>query len=142
MGMKKTYTGSCHCGAVKFNVDLDLSQGTNRCNCSFCRKARFWMVIAKSEAFQLLEGEQALADYQHIPAGKTEPFLHLQFCRHCGVRPFSKGGFLPSLGSEFYAVNLACLDDVSDEELASAPINYVDGRSGAFGPIQGETRHL
>jgi hypothetical protein len=46
------------------------------------------------------------------------------------------------MGGEFYAVNLACLDDVGDDELANAPINFVDGRSGRFGPIQGETRHL
>jgi hypothetical protein len=142
MGMKKTYTGSCHCGAVKFQANLDMAQGTNRCNCSFCRKARFWMALAKSDEFQLLEGEQALADYQRTPPNMTEPFLHLHFCRHCGVRPFTKGGFLPSMGSAFYAVNLACLDNVTDEELAHAPINFVDGLNGTFGPIEGETRHL
>lgn len=140
--MNKTYTGSCHCGAVAFECELDLTRGTNRCNCSFCRKARFWMAVVPSRAFRLTKGDADISDYQHTPAGKTEPFLHLQFCRHCGVRPFTRGGFLPALGSEFYAVNVACLDNVTEEELVSAPVNYVDGLSGSFGPISGETRHL
>lgn len=100
------------------------------------------MAIVKSADFQLLQGETGLTDYQHVPDGKSEPFLHLQFCSRCGVRPFSKGGFLPPLGSDFYAVNLACLDDVTETELAQAPVNFVDGRSNTFAPIKGETRHL
>ena len=142
MGMNKTYKGSCHCGSVAFECELDLAAGTNRCNCTFCRKARFWMAVVPSTSFRLLRGERELEDYQHTPAGRDAPFLHLQFCKRCGVRPFTRGGFLPALGSEFYAVNLACLDDVTDEELAAAPVRYVDGLKGDFGPISGETRHL
>jgi hypothetical protein len=126
--MMKTYKGSCHCGAVQFECDLDLSQGTSRCNCTFCQKARFWMAIAKEGAFRLLKGEEVLTDYQHTPAGKPAPFLHLTFCSRCGMRPFSKGGHLPALGGTFHAVNIGCLDDVSDEELAQAPVRFVDGR--------------
>jgi hypothetical protein len=33
----RTYTGSCHCQAVSFTVDLDLDQAL-QCNCSICTK--------------------------------------------------------------------------------------------------------
>jgi hypothetical protein len=126
--MKKTFRGSCHCGAVRFECDLDLSAGTTRCNCSFCRKARFWMALVKADDFRLTQGEEALTDYQHTPPSKPAPFLHLCFCSRCGVRPFTKGGVIPELGGAFYAVNVACLDDALDEELARAPIHFADGR--------------
>lgn len=100
-----------------------------RCNCTFCQKARFWVAFAKEGEFRLLRGEDALVDFQRVVAGKTEPFLHFQFCRTCGVRGFTKGGVLPQFGGSFHAVNVACLDDATDEELAAAPIHYADGRN-------------
>jgi hypothetical protein len=140
--MKKTYQGSCHCGAVRFECDVDLAAGTTRCNCGFCKKARFWMVFAKASEFRLLAGKDALSDYQFVAPSKPAPFLHFEFCSRCGFRAFTRGGHLPAFGGEFFAVNVACLDGVSDEELAAAPIHFADGRHDRYEDTPAETRYL
>jgi hypothetical protein len=125
--MLKTYHGSCHCGAVTFEADLDLTCDSYRCNCSICRRTRFWPAVAKPDGFRLLSGESELTRYLF----NTRKNVHY-FCRHCGVRPFGVGTETP-VGT-MYGVNLGCLDDVSDEELSRVPITYVDGRNDRFAP--------
>ncbi|HKA87623.1 MAG TPA: GFA family protein [Haliangiales bacterium] len=130
------------CGRCGARCELDLAAGTTRCNCSFCRKARFWMAFAKAGEFRLLEGAEALTDYQHHPPSRPAPFLHFTFCSRCGVRPFTRGGAMPRFGGEFFAVNVACLDDASDDELAQAPIHYADGRNDNWEATPAEVRYL
>jgi len=118
--MLKTYKGSCHCGAVRFEADLDLTQSSYRCNCSICRRNRFWPALAAPERFRLLSGRERLTEYL-FNTRKNQHF----FCAVCGVRAFGVGNDTPV--GKIVGVNIGCLEGVGEEELSRIPITYVDG---------------
>lgn len=136
----KTYSGSCHCGAVRFEADIDLSAGTNRCNCSLCKKARAWFVPVKPEHYREIKGTEHLTEYQWTPEGRKESFLHYRFCKKCGIRTAGYAG----LGSKdaFYFVSIGSLDDVDPDDLASTSIRYADGRHDRFDRAPADTKWL
>ena len=133
--MKRTHSGGCHCGAVRYEADIDLGEGTLRCNCSICSKGRAWVVIVDAPDFHLLTGAEALIEYQF-----ADRRIHHLFCRTCGIKSFGRAA-TPE-GKEMFAVAVSCLDDVTDAELAALPIAYLDGRGDNFAAPPAETRHL
>ncbi len=137
--MKRTFNGSCHCGAVRFACEADLAAGTSRCNCSMCMKGRFWKVIVPASDFHLLRGGDALTEYRF--QGDTGAGIHHCFCATCGIKPFGVGEH-EALGGKFYGVNVACLDDVTDEEFAEAPVKFEDGRNNRWDSTPREIRYL
>ena len=128
--MKQTYSGGCHCGAVRYEADVDFSKGTLKCNCSICRKGRAWLVAVSGPEFRLLQGADALSEYQF--GGKR---IHHLFCKHCGIKSFARGG-------QFVAVSVSCLDDVPDADLTGLPVTFIDGRNDNFQGPPSQTGHL
>ena len=122
---KKHYLGSCHCKAVRYEVDLDLAKGTNRCNCSICWKARAWFAFAGGNDFKLLTSLDEMSAYQWTPPGHPGPGLTYRFCKHCGIRIYATGEH-ESMGGRFYALHVPTLDDVAIDELAVAPLRFRD----------------
>jgi hypothetical protein len=133
----KTYKGSCHCGAVQFEADIDLSQGSGKCNCTYCTKSRNWGIFIKPEALRVIQGEDMQSSYQahaHTPAKHT-------FCKKCGMRTFEHG-FLEQIGGDYVCVQLSSLDDASIDELMSGKINYSDGRNNNWMNAPEDVRNL
>lgn len=112
------YEGSCQCGAVQYEVDVDLDN-TMTCNCSRCQRMGFVLAFAPQEGFKLKSGERNLTEYLF----NKKAIRHL-FCRTCGVESFAYGK-MPD-GSPTVAINVNCLSDVKPRELTST---HVDGRS-------------
>jgi hypothetical protein len=94
------YTGTCQCGRVRYEADIDFSanNGARRL------PGDDSTVLINPSAFRLLSGANDLEDNQFgMLIG------HNQACRYCGIRPFGKGR-LKVLGGDFYAINLATID--------------------------------
>jgi hypothetical protein len=132
--VKRAYRGGCHCGALRFEVDLDLAAGTAKCNCSYCAKSRFWLARVEPSDLRAL-GEAT--DYR----GRN-PVAHHFFCPRCGVHVYDRVDAPNMLGRPYVNVSVVCLDDVSVDELVAAPVRYGDGLHNDWTSTPKETRHL
>ena len=109
--------GSCHCGAVQFEVRTPLTPAA-RCNCSLCRrKGALMSPMFPAAALTIVKGEEALTLYQF----NTRTARHY-FCKHCGIYPFHQTRKDPLQ----WRVNIGCLDGV-DPYAFDAGVN--DGAS-------------
>lgn len=134
---KKTYHGSCHCGSLRFEADLDLSEGTGKCNCSYCWKVRNWSIGIKPDAFRLLSGKENAREYGFREGSVN----HHVFCNRCGVRVYGYG-YVEQIGGDYVSVVLSTLDDLSPAELLAAPVRHMNGRDDDWFHVPAEIRHL
>jgi len=118
-GSKRTLHGSCHCGAVRFEVEADPSQGGSRCNCSVCTKLGAFGAIVKPDAFRLVTPEAELGVYEW-GAKISKRF----FCKACGTHCFARG-HLAEVGGDFVSFSYNVVDGL---ELSELPAVYWDGR--------------
>lgn len=96
------YSGSCHCGGVKFQIDAPEEVEVEKCNCSICTKSGFLHLIVPLSKFKLLEGEELISTYTF----GTGVAKHT-FCKVCGVKPF----YTPRSNPDGIDINVNCLDD-------------------------------
>lgn len=106
------HQGGCHCGAVRYHVDVDIDQGGLTCNCSICGRAGTILAFVPTAKFTLEKGTDNLVSYQF----NKKHIDHL-FCDTCGIKSFARGK-APD-GTEMVAVNLRCLDGVDVTKIAT-----------------------
>jgi hypothetical protein len=114
----QVYQGGCQCGAVRYEVTVDLDS-TVVCNCSRCRRLGTIMAFTTMDKFELLSDKDATTEYlfnKHV--------IHHLFCSTCGIQSYSYGT-RPD-GAEMVAINSRCLDGVDPEQLK--PKHY-DGKN-------------
>ena len=100
--MKQTYQGSCHCGAVRFEVDLELDH-VRICDCSICRKRGALNYRVEDDDMRILTPLEKMTLYQwHTKTAKD------YFCPECGILPFRR----PRTAPDLWTVNVRCLDGV------------------------------
>jgi hypothetical protein len=117
MTEQKTYSGGCHCGAVRYEVTTDLAQ-LMTCNCSICSKRGHVLSFVVADQFRLISGEDDLTDYQFHKKN-----IHHLFCKMCGIESFARG--TGKGGQAMYAISVRCLDGV---DLTGRTIPEVDGK--------------
>lgn len=110
------YRGSCHCGAITFQVEAPQVLELERCNCSICTKSGYLHLIVPLSRFELLSGEGSITTYR-FNSGVAQH----TFCSVCGVKPF----YTPRSNPDGIDINVNCLDTRPE----SVKINDFDGRN-------------
>lgn len=109
-----TILGACHCGAVRFEVELaDGFETVRRCSCSICRMRGAVAVSARLGSLRVMAGADALTSYRF----NTRAAEHL-FCSVCGIYTHHQRRSNP----DEYGVNVACLEGVSPFDFAQVPV--------------------
>ena len=116
--MKKTYTGGCQCGKVRYEAQADIGD-VIACNCSRCRKLGSLLTAVAKSDFQLRSDEKDMTDYQF-----NKRTIHHPFCKTCGIQSFAYGKG-PG-GQEMVMLNVRCLDGVDAEQFK---VKKFDGAS-------------
>jgi hypothetical protein len=109
--------GSCHCGAVVFQVELlNGLENLRRCNCSLCKRKGAVMADVPLDRLKILKGADKLTLYQW----NTRTAKHY-FCSVCGIYTHHQRRSDPTR----YGFNVACLEGVDVNQLGE--ISLGDG---------------
>lgn len=117
--MTETKKGGCHCGKVRYEAQLDLTQPVLECNCSICQGNGLLLAFVPETGMHIESGEDALTEYRF----NKEKIAHL-FCSTCGIECFGRAK--NESGVTTYAVNVRTIDDIDLSTLTRKPF---DGKS-------------
>jgi hypothetical protein len=131
-----SHEAGCHCGGVRFTVNVPEGAYARRCNCSICAMKGVVMIDVPLADLTVTEGEDLLALYTF---NSHEAKHH--FCSRCGIHCFHQTRSDP----DKYGVNAACLDGVSPYDWTEVPV--FDGRNhpndtGSAGRYAGTMRFV
>ena len=113
----QTCSGGCHCGQVKFEIEIPDKITVHKCNCSICRKSGYLHLIVSADRFFLLEGADSQVEYRF----HTGVARHL-FCGECGIKSY----YVPRSHPDSFSVNLNCIDVPDGVEVK---VEGFDGRN-------------
>lgn len=118
--------GSCHCGAVEFEIELQNGlENLRRCNCSICRRKGAIMADVPLERLRVTRGAEFLTLYQW----NTKTAKHY-FCMVCGIYTHHQRRSDPTK----YGVNVACIEGV--DPFALREIRIGNGAGMSIEPLQ------
>ena len=112
--MSELRRGTCHCGAVEFEIDLeDGLADLRRCGCSLCKRKGAIVANVPLAGLRVVRGQHQLSLYQW----NTRTARHY-FCRNCGIYTHHQRRSNP----EEYGVNVGCLEGVNPLDLGEIPV--------------------
>lgn len=109
------YSGSCHCGAIRFEIDTEITD-LYTCDCSLCSKKNALMTSVHESRFKLVAGEDKQTLYQW-----NAKIARHYFCSVCGIYPFHRKRSMP----DHYGINVRALDDFDP---AGMPVRQAEGK--------------
>lgn len=112
------YTGSCHCGQIKFEAEGEIGTAL-ACNCSICQRKGSLLWFVPRDQLRLLTPPENISTYlfnKHV--------IKHHFCAKCGIHPYGEG--VSPNGDAVAAVNLRCIEDI---DLNAIPVHHYDGRA-------------
>ena len=115
-----SYTGSCHCGAVRFAFEMPQEiRSASTCDCTLCRKKHAAMINVPVADLKITQGEDMLTLYQW----NTMTARHY-FCKRCGIYPFHRMRTDPGR----YGINVFCVDGLDFSQVEIEPYEFPGSR--------------
>ena len=79
------YTGGCHCGNIKFEVEGELKEAM-ACNCSLCARKGSLLWFVPRDKVRISASAADIGTYTF-----NKHVIKHHFCKTCGIHPYAEG---------------------------------------------------